>query len=406
MGLSRVLRVLAKNCDVPKDIILGKYPSFVYRNILVEDELPVFCLHSAEPKTFETMLAFLQTNRCHTLSIDEFYDVLTNRKTCKPKNSILLTFDDGTGSLWSVAYPLLKKYGFIATAFVVPGMIEDGGTYQPNLEDVWAGRAEIEEVVRRDLSDSPLCTWNEIQIMQKTGVVDFHSHTLDHALIFTSPTIVDFVNPYSISKFHVFEFVIFRGHDITDTGYKIPRLGTPMYTSAPKMSGALRYVDDLGLTETCIDYVEKNGGEGFFEYKNWAKTLRHVVKDYKKNQPSRQRYQTKVEQHRDIFFDLSKSKEKIEEYLLGRTVKHLCYPWGVGSEVAVNLSKRAGYETNFWGKIDNRLTNKVGDSPFRITRIGEDFLYLLPGPGRMSLREVILKKVKKTFKYGSPYLSH
>lgn len=406
MGLSRALKVIAKNCDVPKDIILGKYPSFVYRNMLADDELPVFCFHSAEPKTFETILEFLQTNRCHTLSTDELYDVLTNRKSSKPENSILLTFDDGMGSLWSVAYPLLKKYGFRATAFVVPGMIEEGGTYYPNLEDVWAGKAKIEAVVKRELSANPLCTWDEIRTMQNSGVVDFHSHTLDHTLIFTSPTIVDFVTPSSLTKFHVFEFAIFRGHDTTDTGYKMQRLGTPMYTSAPKMSGALRYIDDLGLTETCIDYVEKNGGESFFEYKNWKKTLRRVVKDYRKNQPSRQRYQTKVEQHRDIFFDLSESKKKIEKHLAGKTVKHLCYPWGVGSELSASLSRKVGYETNFWGKADNRLTNKVGDDPYRISRIGENFLYLLPGSGRTSLKKVILKKIKKTLKYGSPYLSH
>lgn len=402
----RHLRNLSEIYLVASDIVFKRYPSFVYYNSPAQNEIPVFCLHSVEPLTLETTLQFLAENKYHTLTTDEFYHILLKNTRSAIRKAILLTFDDGMGSIWSVAYPLLKKYGFKATVFLIPGRIKHSEQYNPNLEDVWRGKATIEEVIVRDRSEQPMATWEEIKTMHESRVVDFQSHTLHHNLIYTSPTILDFVTPFSLSKFHPFEFSMFMANDTPHESQSMPQIGAPLYTAAPRMSGALKYFDDPGLRERCITYVKENGNEMFFSRKNWRKLLFQIADEHKRNYAVNDRYETPTEQEQEIFTDLSTSKQTIEQHLADHNVQHLCYPWGVGSSLSLNLSKRVGYCTNFWGRVDNRLTNKTGQDLFKVARVGEDFLCLLPGARRSTLGKVLLKKIQKRLKRGSPYLSH
>jgi hypothetical protein len=172
------------------------------------------------------------------------------------------------------------------------------------------------------------------------------------------------------------------------------------------MSEEVRYIDDFGLLELCVEFVEKNGGENFFTNKDWKKNLRKIVKCYQKNRQLHDRFESEQERKRQIFHELKRSKEIIENYLPGKVIEHLCYPWGVGSDLSIELSKKAGYISNFWGKAGNDLKNQPGQNPFKISRIGEDFLYCLPGKGRVSIVDVILKKIRKKLLTGSPYLGH
>jgi len=58
-------------------------------------------------------------NNYRTLKADELHDLITEKKKYK-KKIVALTFDGGLRSLWSVAYPILKKYGLNAISFIVP----------------------------------------------------------------------------------------------------------------------------------------------------------------------------------------------------------------------------------------------------------------------------------------------
>ena len=51
--------------------------------------------------SFERRLAHLKDNRYETLSADEYLAVLEGA-AYPPERAVLLTFDDGRGSLWSV----------------------------------------------------------------------------------------------------------------------------------------------------------------------------------------------------------------------------------------------------------------------------------------------------------------
>lgn len=86
------------------------------------------------------------------------------------------------------------------------------------------------------------------------------------------------------------------------------------------------------------------------------------MNEYKNNHGSVGWLETDEEREKAIFEDLE-SKSIIEQHLEGKVVRHLCYPWWEGSELALNLSKKAGNVSNFWGCLPNRRINKVGDDP-------------------------------------------
>jgi len=68
-------------------------------------------------KTFEGQMQYLSDNGYHVVTAQELIAFLEYRQSL-PKKSVLITMDDGYRSVYSVAYPILKKFGYTATLFV------------------------------------------------------------------------------------------------------------------------------------------------------------------------------------------------------------------------------------------------------------------------------------------------
>jgi peptidoglycan/xylan/chitin deacetylase (PgdA/CDA1 family) len=81
-----------------------------------------------------------------------------------PKQSVVLTFDDGYQSLYTEVFPILQKYGFSATVFLVAGFCSK--------DNRWPGQPSIVPRMR-------LLTWEQIDEMARFGV-EFGSHTFHH----------------------------------------------------------------------------------------------------------------------------------------------------------------------------------------------------------------------------------
>ena len=106
---------------------------------------------SVLPEDFDRQMRYLSDHGYHTITPDDLYDSLEGQKEL-PENPVLITFDDGYRDNYDNAYPILRKYGFKATIFVITSFL---GT-QPNY-----------------------ITWDQAREMDANGI-SIQSHTVDH----------------------------------------------------------------------------------------------------------------------------------------------------------------------------------------------------------------------------------
>jgi len=386
--------------EMVADLALGRYPAVLYDRAASGGQLPpIFCLHSVTTDWFEPLCERLASTGIRTLTCDEYLKRVIDGPSEHNSEEILLTFDDGWGQMYSVAWPLMKKHGLKGVIYLIPGRVQPGkpGRPMPTLEDVWAGRCEQRIVDTRDETDQPLCTWDEIRRMHESGVFDFQSHTHRHERVFTSNEVVGFVTPDWLTRTHINDQSMWP----TPAGqcFASPALGSPLFASAPRMSGAVPVPVDPELNEMCTAFVAHAGGANFFDDPNWRSSLDLVVRTYQRSgaegvatppeapDPSRVR--------EILVTDLRDSKQVIEQNLPDHTVRHVAWPWGVGSDLAVEAAKKAGFAAAYWGRVQGRVKNHHRTDPMQLARIGEDFLALLPGPGRTSARKLLLGKLRK-----------
>ena len=72
--------------------------------------------NEVSPEFLELLINYLLTNAYEIVSLDEVYEILASRG--KKKKFIAFTFDDGYGDVYSLAYPIFKKYGVPFTVYV------------------------------------------------------------------------------------------------------------------------------------------------------------------------------------------------------------------------------------------------------------------------------------------------
>ena len=385
-----------KNKHLIDSLVFRKAPGFVYKAFppYPVSEIPVFTFHTALPDWFDEQCRHLVENGYRTLSADEFNFRLKNSKS-KPEKTILITFDDGLKQVWSVAYPILKKYGLHATCFLIPGCIPEANKeVRPTLDDVWQGTVQSSDVMGTRKNELPLASWEEIKIMHESEVIDFQSHTMNHSVVPVSNEIIDFVHPGYDPHFYGNIHVPLYSQNGQDDISREPLLGMPIYASKPRMQAEARYFDDEILRKHCVDEVDKRGGRAFFAESNWRSILRQLVSAYKETHKLCSRYEKPEERDLAIFEELLMSKEVIEEKLPGKAVTQLCYPWYDAGNFAIEASRKAGYRVNFFGQRKGRYTNIPGQDPFDVVRVEEIFLQRLPGNGRESVAQILMQMYK------------
>lgn len=375
--------------EVPRDLLLRRYPPFVTGGPLPQGHVPVFVFHSLEPERFEAQLAHLARNGYVTLSADEYVQVLLGGRPAPPR-AVLLTFDDGRGSLWSVGYPLLRRYGMRGLVFLVPGRMRSRpGGLLPTWDDVRQDRAAEELVRRREDGDGAFLVWEEVQALSAAGVFEFQSHTLTHARVHSGPELAGFMTPRLRHGYDALDAPLIESHGRDLLGPEVP-LGTPLLRSAARTSEALRFHEEPGLRQECVELVAAEGGEAFFARPDWERALRARLG----GRPIGGRYETAADQENAIRHELAAARTQIEERT-GVPVLHLCYPWHEAGPTARRLAREVGYRTAFCGKVPGTPITRPGDDLLSIARLGEDYLELLPGQGRASLASVLRKKWRR-----------
>ena len=143
-------------------------PVVMYHHVSKADrELNVY------PELFEDQMKELSRKGWKTLSGDEFLHFIENEEK-KPKKCVLLTFDDGFADNYVFAYPLLKKFGmkammFVATDFIADEDVKRASFVSPTHNDAW-------KLAYSDRRSEVMCTWQEIEEMESSGVFDIQCH--------------------------------------------------------------------------------------------------------------------------------------------------------------------------------------------------------------------------------------
>lgn len=106
---------------------------------------------SIPPQEFEEQIKYLYENGYNSISPDQLMNYL-KYGTDLPEKPILITFDDGYLDNYTNAYPILKKYGYTATIFLVTNLVGH---------------------------DQRFLTWEQVKLMENDGFF-FGSHTANH----------------------------------------------------------------------------------------------------------------------------------------------------------------------------------------------------------------------------------
>lgn len=106
---------------------------------------------TVEPEAFERQLSYLKKNGLEIVKLSRLLDKMAKGQAVS--RSVVLSFDDGYRDNYATVFPLLKKYGFQATIFVVTGSLGK----KPGM-----------------MSES------QIREMQTSGLVEFMPHSRSH----------------------------------------------------------------------------------------------------------------------------------------------------------------------------------------------------------------------------------
>lgn len=100
-------------------------PVLTYHHILRDEENTRFRHTSTTTsvRAFSNQMTWLRDQGYTTLSMYQLEGYLRNKLNV-PARSVVITFDDGLKSVHRYAWPILKQYGFHATAFVVSSRIK------------------------------------------------------------------------------------------------------------------------------------------------------------------------------------------------------------------------------------------------------------------------------------------
>jgi len=347
------------------------YPRFVAHrtNILPIDSIPIFVFHTIVPEIFESQLQYLKVNGYTSITCDAFYQYMSSKDPIPPK-TVMLTIDDGRQSIEDHGIALIKKYGMSVVVFLISGLI-----YEKNQKKQVSSNQDAES----------LLSWESIRKMHRTGLVDFQSHSLYHSRLFKSPVIRDFLSSDNVPSSYDRDFPLDLTQRLTDTDLS-DLYGMPLYESSSLFDGRLPVLDDLDLRKACIEIYTKIRKEPL-----WKNQMFKFVEDYRRSNPDKSSFLSKLEYDALMQSDLIKSRELIEEKL-GKKVRHFCYPYTLHCAASTRMAEEAGYLTHHCGVLAYRPDNRRNENFFHCVRLKNDFIHRLPGEGRKSVFSIFLLK--------------
>lgn len=210
-----------------------------------------------------------------------------------PKNSILITFDDGYKNNYTLAFPILKKYNMKATIFLNTKFIEKDETY---------------------------LNWDEIREMYESGLIDFQLHTHSHQLTVKDIEVLAFYDNESSPYFKRESYSLFFDGNYDEKKDAKKLNGLPVFKLRSKIS-IPGYKPKKNFVEKYRSIVELQENKSEKEKKKFLNRLFKEKKDEFFDKISEEQFKETVK------FEILENKKIISEKL-GKVPDCLAYPWG------------------------------------------------------------------------------
>jgi len=140
-------------------MFLADTPILAYHQITKDDSPKDPSGFAVSVRQFERQMRYLHDHGYCCVPLMELLRPSRN-KPSRRKRTFALTFDDGYEDFLTQAYPVLRRYGFTATVFLV--------TDRVGAQSDWEGEM-----------GTPLLTWEQVQALHEDGI-SFGSHSCTH----------------------------------------------------------------------------------------------------------------------------------------------------------------------------------------------------------------------------------
>ena len=154
--LNREIRLLHKPVYPDWPLILGYHSVSQHR----QDALAV------SVADFEYQMAWLYQHEYRAITLAQFM----SQPFTKKERIVILTFDDGYADNYTLAFPILKKYGFVGTVFLVSDYVNTDHIFYWDRRKITA---------QSDPAWYQILTWAQVEEMADYGM-EFGSHTCTH----------------------------------------------------------------------------------------------------------------------------------------------------------------------------------------------------------------------------------
>ena len=313
---------------------------------------------------FENSLKYLKKHNYQTVTLKELYEWKQSGVKDNVKR-VLIHFDDGFLDNYTVAYPILKKYGFKATVFISPEFVDP----RPIIREL-----QYENIINNRKVDLEnvwgYMSWEELKKVDSEGVIDVQAHAMTHTWYPNEATLVDWHHPKDNYYWLVWNrYPESKPFWLTDYDETKVEYGTPVFKYAKAISGK-KFIPHQEVMDFCKEYYDLHHEEYVANSYDKNAKLTFVAEF---NEKLKEKFgsnlgvfETDEEFLNRLKIELVESK-KIDEERLEKKIEFLAWPGGAVSEEAYLIAKEAGYLA--WTK-KGKPYNEIGDDLQDIYRVG------------------------------------
>lgn len=344
-----------------------RIPVIMYHSIGRPKEDWLWSALTCAPEVFSGQLASLTARGYRAATLDEVYE--QERAGSAPEGKCaVLTFDDGYLDNWVYAYPLLKRAGWRGIVYVNPEFVDPGEKPRPNLEDVWAGRC-----AETDLHTHGFLNWAELEVMDRSGVLQVGCHSMSHTWYPTGPEIEDFHRPGLRTPWLAWNARPERKpYYLTEDQAEFTPWGTPIHRNGRSL-GIRRWLPDPDQSAAVVEHVGRQGGAAFFAAEGWRERLLAVARDADRG---RGRAETDDEMQDRYRHEISGARRLLVSRL-GHPIDHFCWPGGAYNDISWALAEAEGFRTLTVKRND--LERLQAPGAVRVRRISDHHRYWFLG---------------------------